>query len=93
MKAKEAQQITQKAVDLKLDRYVKYVTKKCDKRIKQEAKNAGTSISYNFGDLCHKLSNYDYLVKNVIDQVLKHYKELGYSIDRCDEFIYSIIWG
>lgn len=91
MNAKEAKQITQQTVDLKLDKYVKYVIKKCDKWIKQEAKNAGTSISFNFRDLCHKLSTYDYLVENVIDQVLKHYEELGYTIDRYGE-TYGISW-
>lgn len=91
MNAKEAQQITQKAVDLKLNKYVKYVIKECDRQIAKEANDAGTSISFSFRGLCRKLSTYDYLVENVIDQVLKHYEELGYTIDRCDE-TYGISW-
>lgn len=91
MNAKEAKQITQQAVYLKIDKYVKYVIKKCDKFIKQEAKNAGTSISFERRDLQHKLNTSEYLTEKVIEQVLKHYEELGYSIDSCDS-CYDISW-
>lgn len=91
MNVKEAKQITQQAVNLKLDKYVKYVIKKCDKEIKQEAKNAGTGISFTYRELCHKLDTYDYLIEKVIEQVLKHYEELGYTIDRYNE-TYGINW-
>ena len=91
MNAKEAKQMTLQAANLKLDRYVKYVIKKCDKWIKQEAKNAGTGISFTFRDLCHKLSTYDYLVELVIEQVLDHYRELGYTTSSYGE-CYGISW-